>query len=154
MIEEIRALVPDEGGALELLAIVVRGSDRAEPGTTFLTDATAPLQVALLGRKDGAVIKAHYHNGIDRSAPITQEVVGVRRGLLLVGLYDSRRRFVTTRALRAGDFVLLAAGGHEFEAVGDVEAWEIKNGPYPGDRDKTYFEPARADGDYDDGVAK
>jgi hypothetical protein len=35
---------------------------------------------------------------------------------------------------------LLAAGGHGFEMLEDTEMFEIKQGPYAGENDKTRFE--------------
>ena len=42
--------------------------------------------------------------------------------------------------LEAGDIILLAAGGHGFEVIEEVEMVEIKQGPYLGDRDKVRFQ--------------
>ena len=35
--------------------------------------------------------------------------------------------------------ILLAAGGHGFEVLEEVEMIEVKQGPYSGDNDKTRF---------------
>jgi len=34
----------------------------------------------------------------------------------------------------------IAAGGHGFEVLEDIEMIEVKQGPYAGDHDKTRFE--------------
>ena len=42
--------------------------------------------------------------------------------------------------LRTGDVILLASGGHGFEVLEELEMYEIKQGPYIGEDDKTRFE--------------
>ena len=42
--------------------------------------------------------------------------------------------------LEAGDVILLAKGGHGFEVLEELEMFEVKQGPYPGEVDKTRFE--------------
>ena len=37
--------------------------------------------------------------------------------------------------------LLLASGGHGFECLEETEMFEIKQGPYAGDADKTRFAP-------------
>jgi hypothetical protein len=46
-----------------------------------------------------------------------------------------------SRTLHGGDVILLIKGGHGFEVEEDVEMFEIKQGPYAGDADKTRFMP-------------
>jgi hypothetical protein len=36
--------------------------------------------------------------------------------------------------------ILLATGGHGFEMLEDTEMYEVKQGPYAGENDKTRFE--------------
>lgn len=48
--------------------------------------------------------------------------------------------YLESRVLVAGDVILLATGGHGFEMLEPSELIEVKQGPYPGDEDKTRFE--------------
>ena len=41
--------------------------------------------------------------------------------------------------LGAGDVVLLIEGGHGFEVIEEVEMFEVKQGPYVGEQEKTRF---------------
>jgi hypothetical protein len=61
---------------------------------------------------------------------------------LRVDFYDDQRRYLSSRILGAGDVILLVSGGHGFEVLEEVEMFEVKQGPYLGDQDKTPFVPA------------
>ena len=54
--------------------------------------------------------------------------------------YDNERNYLDSKILEAGDVILLASGGHGFEALEEIEMIEVKQGPYAGDKDKTHFE--------------
>jgi len=43
--------------------------------------------------------------------------------------------------LESGDVILLAAGGHGFEVLEEIEMIEVKQGPYAGELDKQRFDP-------------
>lgn len=47
---------------------------------------------------------------------------------------------IHSRILTVGDVILLADGGHGFEALEDLEIIEIKQGPFAGNCDKTRFD--------------
>ena len=42
--------------------------------------------------------------------------------------------------LESGDVILLASGGHGFVCLEETEMYEVKQGPYAGEMDKTRFE--------------
>lgn len=63
----------------------------------------------------------------------------LKKGKLRVDFYDGSRNYLESRILCAGDVILLAAGGHGFEVLEEIEMIEVKQGPYAGDRDKTRF---------------
>ena len=54
----------------------------------------------------------------------------------------AEQNFLFDRILNDGDVILLASGGHGFEALSDVDIVEVKQGPYAGDLDKTRFKPS------------
>jgi mannose-6-phosphate isomerase-like protein (cupin superfamily) len=93
----------------------------------------------------GRTIAPHVHNPVSREVHYTQEVLFIKRGRLRVDFYDSSRRYLRSRVLEAGDVILLATGGHGFEALEEIEMIEVKQGPYAGESDKTRFEPVAAD---------
>ena len=51
----------------------------------------------------------------------------------------NNQEYVCSRILESGDIIILAAGGHGFEMLEDTEIFEVKQGPYAGENDKTRF---------------
>lgn len=123
----------------QLLAIIV--SHRfAEPGIHFFTPNELSQQLAYMQHPKGKVIQAHVHNEVSREVQYTQEVLVIKQGKLRVDFFDNDQNYLESRILEAGDVVLLATGGHGFEVLEDLQMFEIKQGPYMGDTDKTRFE--------------
>jgi len=123
----------------ELLAIIIPAS-HGQPGIDFVTEPTSSLQLATMLHKDGHRIRPHVHNPVERSFDYTQEVLVVRSGRMRVDLYTRDMQYLQSHVLAAGDIILLVAGGHGFEALGDLDMVEIKQGPFVGERDKTRFD--------------
>jgi len=117
-------------------AIIVRG-DFDEPGVHFFTPGDFSQQLGYMRHPAGHVIEPHVHNQVQRSVQFTREVLILRRGRLRVDFYTDGGDYLESRELRAGDVILLAAGGHGFEALEEIEMIEVKQGPYIGDADKT-----------------
>ena len=122
----------------ELLAISVR-NDFAADGVHFFTPDDLSQQLAYMHHPKGKIIEPHVHNSVQRSITYTQEVLIIKRGRLRVDFYDRARSYLHSRILNAGDIILLAAGGHGFEILEELEMIEVKQGPYAGDSDKTRF---------------
>jgi len=121
------------------LAIIVRGNF-SNNGISFFTPDDYSQQLAYMRHPAGKVIDPHVHNPVQREVILTQEVLFLKRGRLRVDFYGERRAYLESRILSSGDVILLAAGGHGFEALEEIEMIEVKQGPYAGDRDKTRFE--------------
>lgn len=132
MIEEIH----NDG---ELLAIIIR-SNFNNPGISFVTPNELTQQLAFMQHPAGKRIKPHCHNPVRREVVYTHEVLFIRRGRLRVDLYTREQQYLHSRILAAGDVILLAGGGHGFEALEELEMIEVKQGPYVGEADKTRFE--------------
>lgn len=122
----------------EILAIIIR-RDFSVEGISFFTPDNFSQQLALMSHSAGKVIDPHVHNPVSREVKYTQEVLIIRRGRLRVDFYNDCQRFLESRILDAGDVILLAAGGHGFEVLDELEMIEIKQGPYAGGQDKTKF---------------
>lgn len=122
----------------ELLAIIIR-NDYSEEGIKFFTPNDFSQQLAYMHHPKGKVIDAHIHNQVTRQVHYTQEVLVIKRGKLRVDFYDSDRSYIESHILEVGDIILLASGGHGFEALEELEMIEIKQGPYAGENDKTRF---------------
>ncbi|MDH3280684.1 MAG: hypothetical protein OEQ18_06110 [Gammaproteobacteria bacterium] len=124
-----------------LLAIIVRG-DFAADGVHFFTPNDFSQQLAYMRHPRGKLIEPHMHNVVPRNITYTQEVLVIKRGSVRVDFYDHNKLYLQSRILHTGDIILLAAGGHGFEVLEDLEMIEIKQGPYTGDGDKTRFAPS------------
>ena len=131
MLEEIRS-------AGRLLAIIV--SHRYEkPGISFFTPGELSQQLAYMRHPAGRVIMPHVHNPVTREVRLNQETLLIKRGKLRVDFFDHQRVYLESRILEAGDVILLVDGGHGFEVLEELEMFEVKQGPYAGDHDKTVF---------------
>lgn len=117
--------------------------DFREPGIHFFTPDEFSQQLAYMRHPSGKVIDPHVHNPVLRSVKYTQEVLFIKSGVLRVDFYNQERVYLESRTLNGGDVILLAAGGHGFEVLEEVEIVEVKQGPYTGDLDKTRFEDTR-----------
>lgn len=122
----------------ELLAIIIKHNS-SEPGVHFYTPDTFSQQLAYMQHTAGKIIEPHVHNPVQREVFYTQEVLFLKRGRLRVDFYDDERNYLESRILEAGDVILLASGGHGFEALEEIEMIEVKQGPYAGEADKTRF---------------
>lgn len=127
----------------ELLAIIVR-NDFSGNGVHFFTPDEFSQQLAYMRHPAGKMIEPHMHNLVPRNITYTQEVLIIKRGRLRVDFYDRNRTYLQSRILNAGDIILLAAGGHGFEVLDEIEMIEIKQGPYAGEGDKTRFAVSHA----------
>ena len=129
----------------KIMAIIVR-STYDKPGISFFTPRDFSQQLAYMKHPQGKIIQPHIHNPVPREVQFTEEVLVIRKGRLRVDFYDNDQKYVSSRVLGAGDIVLLATGGHGFEALEDLEMVEVKQGPYVGEMDKVRFQPVDSDG--------
>jgi mannose-6-phosphate isomerase-like protein (cupin superfamily) len=121
-----------------ILAIIIRSSYLNE-GIQFFTPDNFSQQLAYMNRPKGYIIDPHVHNTVERSVKLTQEVLFVKSGKVLVDFYDQSREYVESTILNKGDVILLASGGHGFEMLESAEIIEVKQGPYAGEADKIRF---------------
>jgi mannose-6-phosphate isomerase-like protein (cupin superfamily) len=118
------------------LALIVRGEIN-RPGISFFTPNDFSQQLAYMEHPAGKAIVPHVHKVVQRAVTKTLEVLFVRKGRLRVDFYTEAHHYVESRVLGAGDVILLVAGGHGFEVLEPLEMFEVKQGPYAGDEDKT-----------------
>lgn len=121
-----------------LTCIIIR-HDFQPDGTTFVTSPDLAQQVGFVVYPAGGVIKRHIHKNVDRQNISSSEALIVREGKLEIDIYDENKSLVATRLLEAGDFVLMASGGHGFRILEATVLLEIKLGPYGGAEDKELF---------------
>jgi hypothetical protein len=125
----------------ELLAYIV-SSRFNERGIHFFTPSEFSQQLAYMRHPAGKSIAPHVHNRAPREVHYTQEVLFIRKGKLRVDFYDNNQSYLESRIIEAGDVILLVSGGHGFEVLEEVEMFEVKQGPFVGEHDKTRFPPA------------
>lgn len=125
----------------KLLAIIVSGNFN-EPGIHFFTPGEFSQQLAFMRHSKGRIIAPHLHNPVKREVQFTKEVLILRKGSLRVDFFSEEKEYIKSRILNKGDVILLSEGGHGFEVLEEVEMFEIKQGPYAGESDKTRFESA------------
>lgn len=121
-----------------LLAIIIRANYKEE-GIAFFTPGDFSQQLGYMNRRKGYVIEPHIHKIVERKVTLTQEVLYIKTGKVLINFYDTDQQYLEHRILEKGDVILLASGGHGFEMLDDTEMIEIKQGPYIGDEDKVRF---------------
>lgn len=124
----------------QLLALIIRREFR-EPGIHFFTPNEFSQQLAYMRHPVGKIIAPHVHRVLERNILNTQEVLFLKKGKIRVDFYTQERTYLESRILNGGDTILLAAGGHGFEVLEEIEMIEVKQGPYAGDADKTRFQP-------------
>lgn len=88
----------------------------------------------------GKIIQPHVHLPVKREVSYTQETLVIKKGVLRVDFYGSDKRYLESRILQSGDVILLVTGGHGFEVLEEIEMFEVKQGPYAGEKDKERFE--------------
>ena len=121
-----------------LLALIIR-SDFQKEGIHFFTPDAFSQQLAYMNHPKGKSISRHIHNPVKREVHYTQEVLVIKKGKLKVDFYNRNLIYLESKILSEGDIILLSDGGHGFEVLEDLEMFEIKQGPYAGDNDKTRF---------------
>ncbi|WP_026488628.1 hypothetical protein [Butyrivibrio sp. XBB1001] len=126
----------------KVLAIVIT-HDFNEEGIKFCTPNDYSQQLAYMHHPKGHIIAPHVHNPVKREVLYTKETLVIKSGLLRCDFYRNNHEYVSSIELNAGDVILLVDGGHGFECLEETEMYEIKQGPYTGDQDKTRFEPIR-----------
>ena len=122
----------------EVIAIIIKG-DYSEKGVHFFTPDDYSQQLAFMKHPEGKTIDPHIHNQLKREVFYTEEVLFIKKGKLRVDFFDNNRNYLESRVLEKNDVILLVKGGHGFEVLEEIEMFEVKQGPYAGDTDKTRF---------------
>lgn len=135
----VETICPVWADGAETLAIIIRGGTSYPMGAHFVTGDKDPLQVGTIRYPAGHTIKPHIHGPRQSEISKTWEVLHLRRGRIMVDFYLSDGTHATTRVLYVGDTLLLIGGGHAFRFLEESELIEVKQGPYLGASDKTFF---------------
>jgi quercetin dioxygenase-like cupin family protein len=129
----------------KLIAIILRKNFTSKK-TIFFGSPSFSQQLGYIVYKKGGIIKAHLHREVPREITLTQEVLFIKKGKLIVNLYTTNKKFITSRKLNEGDIIFLCSGAHGFKILEDTEIIEVKQGPYLGkEADKEIFEGVEND---------
>jgi hypothetical protein len=120
------------------LCYIIRAELNPEQ-TTFLTPPEFNLQVGYVIHPAEHEIPRHIHLPLERHIIGTAEVLVVYKGHCEIDIYSDERQLVATRELRTGDILIIVSGGHGFRMLEDTVLLEVKQGPYPGIREKERF---------------
>jgi mannose-6-phosphate isomerase-like protein (cupin superfamily) len=121
-----------------LLAIIVRHGFHKD-GIHFFTPDDFSQQLAYMSHPTGKKIQPHVHNKCERTVHFTKEVLFIKSGKLRIDFFSNDKVFLESRILSSGDIILISEGGHGFEVLEDLQMFEVKQGPYMGEADKTRF---------------
>lgn len=121
------------------LAIIMKHKQTNTGDIEFVSHDNDSLQLAVMHRQAGEKIAKHYHNPVKRELIGTAEVLLIKSGIIHVEIYSKAQRKIQTVTLTDGDAIVLLAGGHSIHIVKETVMHEIKQGPYAGQNDKTYF---------------
>ena len=122
----------------EILAIII-SNEYEESGIHFFTPEHFSQQLAFMKHPTGKKIKPHIHKMIEREVFYTQEVLFIKKGSLKVDIYTNDQQYIESHILTQGDVIMLAAGGHGFEVLEELQMIEVKQGPYVAEEDKIRF---------------
>jgi len=129
----------------KLIAIILR-SNYSNNKTAFFSPPNFSQQLGYIVYNKNGTIKPHFHKKIHRDITLTQEVLFIKKGRLIVNFYTTEKKFIESRELKTGDVIFLCSGGHGFEMLEDTEMVEVKQGPYSGrDVDKVVFKGVEDD---------
>ena len=121
-----------------LLAIII-SSQFDKPGISFFTPDDFSQQLAYMKHPKGKIIQPHIHNPVPRKVENTQETLFIKSGKIRVDFFDLKQNYLESYILSQHDVILLIKGGHGFEVLEEIEMFEVKQGPYVGENDKTRF---------------
>lgn len=114
-----------------VLYAIVHREEVWNEGLSFITPEDMFCQVGTFWYQAGKKCKPHRHIQNVRKNTLTQECNIVLSGSIKASLYDSDGKEFYSTILKAGDLMILIAGGHGFEVLDpDTRIVECKNGPF------------------------
>jgi hypothetical protein len=109
-------------------------------GSMFFTPGDLSLQLAYMNHPASKIIQSHIHNRIKREVDFTREVLIIKKGRIRIDFYLDQKQFLESKILETGDIAFLSEGGHGIYILENTQFFEVKQGPYAGEKDKTHFE--------------
>jgi hypothetical protein len=124
----------------EILALFYPKEISANGSIKFLTPTNYPLQIGLIEHKNGRLVPPHIHRDLHYDVNTTQEFIYVEKGNgIAVTIFTKEWEEVEKVEMSAGDSILFVGGGHGLDIPADCRIFEVKQGPYPGDKEAKIF---------------
>ena len=122
----------------KVLAIVVKGEFKGD-SIHFFSEKEYSQQLGYMKRPLGYKIPNHIHKPNERKIFLTQEVLFIKSGMILVEIYNREKVHIQSVVLVGGDIIHLIDGGHGIQFLQESEILEVKQGPYMEKEDKEIF---------------
>lgn len=104
-------------------------------GINPITKGDEPLQLLTIKHKKGKTFNPHLHASKLRTIEIAETCFVVKKGKVLLDVFNPKKKFVETVELHKGDiFITTNGSGHGLRFVKNSEVIEIKNGPFIEDK--------------------
>ena len=132
----MKHVIKDEIG--NTIAIVL-SQYSLKPGIEFVRDPEDSLQLARMVKSENEEVPDHFHNAVERTIIGTGEVLFLERGVVSISIYDDSQELIEELILVSGEAIVLLRGGHGLKMLEDTIIYEVKQGPYLGKNDKTFF---------------
>lgn len=108
-------------------------------GIKFLTPTNYPLQIGLMEYKEGKEVPPHIHRDLKYNVNTTQEFLYIEKGSADIVIFNKKWEEIEKLTLKKSDFILFVSGGHSVKINKKTRILEIKQGPYPGDKQAKIF---------------
>lgn len=111
-----------------------------EKGIRFLTPTDYPLQIGLLEHPKKKIVPPHIHRNLHYNVNTTQEFLFVQKGSdIEVTIFSDEWKCMEKISMSSGDSILFVSGGHSLIIPKGCKILEVKQGPYPGDKEAKIF---------------
>jgi hypothetical protein len=112
--------------------------------THFPTSSEMAMQFGFSFNTEKKEIEKHVHNKISRSIKGTSEFIYVINGKMKVKIFDQDGDFISDLVIKDNQALLQFEGGHSFQIEKGTKFFEIKQGPYLGQKaDKKYEDSSK-----------
>jgi len=128
-------LIEEISDGEETIGIIVHGNPFKEK-VHFITPPSYAFQVGFMRYADGDSAEPHMHPNIERTIQQSHEFIHVLKGRMKVDFYNASGKKIASKIIGRGSSVFFIRGGRGWISIGESELFEIKQGPYLGDRDK------------------
>lgn len=117
----------------KIFALLIDLSSLQE-GTFPVTNPSWAIQLLLMKRKRGHIVRKHMHKKIRKSSVQPMEALVVVQGAVEVRIFDRKGTFIAKKNLTSGQCLLIVDGAHELEVKKDSLMYAFKDGPYKEDK--------------------